>query len=282
VRYERAAILRDRDAREIRLLAGAAGLLAAAVLADSAIEHYRGSFRNKAMFVALAASSLGLGAGADAARCRPGLAPAARRLLFGAETATGALGTGFHLYNLLRRPGRLGWRDFFYGAPIGAPAALILSGLSGLAAESLRTGSWQSPPRFFGFPAGRTLAGLAAIGLLGTVAEAALLHFRGSYQNPFMFLPVSLPPVAAGLLARVALWPRPGRQTATRRWLLLTALLGLVGPLFHGYGVHRAMGGWRNWRQNVLNGPPLPAPPGFTGLAMVGLAALRLIERRGA
>ncbi len=38
------------------------------------------------------------------------------------------------------------------------------------------------------------------------------------------------------------------------------------------------MGGWRNWSQNVLNGPPLPAPPSFTGLALTGLAALSLIE----
>jgi hypothetical protein len=38
------------------------------------------------------------------------------------------------------------------------------------------------------------------------------------------------------------------------------------------------MGGWRNWRQNVLNGPPLPAPPSFTGLALAGLAALKLLR----
>ena len=38
------------------------------------------------------------------------------------------------------------------------------------------------------------------------------------------------------------------------------------------------MGGWRNWRQNLLNGPPLPAPPSFTGLALAGLAALGLME----
>jgi hypothetical protein len=38
------------------------------------------------------------------------------------------------------------------------------------------------------------------------------------------------------------------------------------------------MGGWRNWRQTVLNGPPLPAPPSFTGLAMAGLAALGLMQ----
>ena len=38
------------------------------------------------------------------------------------------------------------------------------------------------------------------------------------------------------------------------------------------------MGGWRNWSQNVLNGPPMPAPPSFTGLALAGLAALGLLE----
>jgi hypothetical protein len=38
------------------------------------------------------------------------------------------------------------------------------------------------------------------------------------------------------------------------------------------------MGGWKNWRQNVLNGPPIPAPPSFTGLALAGLAALELLE----
>jgi hypothetical protein len=39
------------------------------------------------------------------------------------------------------------------------------------------------------------------------------------------------------------------------------------------------MGGWRNWQQNVVDGPPLPAPPSFSALAIAGLAALRLRER---
>jgi hypothetical protein len=38
------------------------------------------------------------------------------------------------------------------------------------------------------------------------------------------------------------------------------------------------MGGWRNWRQNLLAGPPLPAPPAFVGLAFAGLAALQMLE----
>jgi hypothetical protein len=40
------------------------------------------------------------------------------------------------------------------------------------------------------------------------------------------------------------------------------------------------MGGWRNWRQNLIDGPPLPAPPSFSGLALAGLAALALMRGR--
>jgi len=66
----------------------------------------------------------------------------------------------------------------------------------------------------------------------------------------------------------------------TRWWLRMTGLLGLVGSCFHAIGVSRAMGGWRNRGQNLLNGPPLPAPPSFTALAVTGLSALDLLERR--
>jgi hypothetical protein len=114
--------------------------------------------------------------------------------------------------------------------------------------------------------------------MLGTVGEAGLLHFRGAFQNPAMVLPVTVPPIAAGILGNAALAPRGGRGWLARLWLRLTAALGVIGVGFHAFGVSRAMGGWRNWSQNVPNGPPLPAPPSFTGLALAGLAALRLLE----
>ncbi|HJU18373.1 MAG TPA: hypothetical protein VJ770_18125, partial [Stellaceae bacterium] len=60
--------------------------------------------------------------------------------------------------------------------------------------------------------------------------------------------------------------------------LKATAVLGIAGPVFHAYGIHRNMGGWHNWSQMVLQGPPLPAPPGFTGVACGGLAALALLK----
>jgi len=120
------------------------------------------------------------------------------------------------------------------------------------------------------------LAGLCAVGLAGTVAETALLHFRGAFHNPAMWLPLAVPPVAAVALARDAVTGRPLQGTAVL--LAATAALGMIGVGFHAYGVQRNMGGWRNWRQNILAGPPLPAPPAFTGLAIAGLGALLLMR----
>jgi hypothetical protein len=50
----------------------------------------------------------------------------------------------------------------------------------------------------------------------------------------------------------------------------------MLGMGFHARGIARQMGGWRNWSQNVLAGPPLPAPPSFSALALAGRAALAL------
>jgi hypothetical protein len=94
-----------------------------------------------------------------------------------------------------------------------------------------------------------------------------------------MWLPVTVPPIGAALLARAAVERGPGWRRLTTAWLALTAALGIGGVGFHIFGVHRAMGGWRNWRQNVIDGPPLPAPPAFTAFAIGGLAALGLRDR---
>jgi hypothetical protein len=254
---------------------GAAALLALSVLADSGIEHYRGSFRNKAMVAPLGAAALTLvasllGAADDRPRRHRG-----RDGVYVLAAVVGAAGLGFHAYNVAKRPGRLSWHNLFYGAPVGAPAALMLAGLLGRLAEKVREGE-----RVFGLPPERILAAVSAVGLAGTVGEAGLLHFRGAFQNPAMVLPVAAPPVAACLLGAMAAAPSRPLGRVARTWLKLTAGLGLAGAGFHACGVHRAMGGWRNWRQNVIDGPPLPAPPSFTGLALAGLAALSLLMGR--
>ena len=271
----------DKDANiaAARLLNAASGLLSLSVLVDSGLEHYRGSFKNKAMYTPLAVSSLGLVANLHGlGDGRPGRSRA-RDAAYALEAASGVVGTGFHAYNITKRPGGLSWLNLFYAAPPGAPAALGLAGLLGAAAERVRATPPAETPRLAERPAGRLLAILTALGLAGTVGEAGLLHFRGAFQNPAMLAPVSLPPVAAALLGLAAAGRVGKRRPIARLGLGLTAALGIVGVGFHIWGVSRHRGGWRNWRQTLLVGPPVPTPPAFTALALAGLAALTLMER---
>jgi len=244
-----------------------AALLALAALCDSAVEHYRGSFHNKTMYLPLGVATLTFAASLRDSVGTNGGARRSSAVVDGLAIATGVVGTGFHLYNITKRPGGISWLNLFYAAPLGAPAALSLAGLLRRMAATLHHDGGRA----------ELLAGLVSVGLLGTSAEAALLHFRGAYHNPAMMIPVTIPPVAAALLARAALTPR-ALHDGTRWSLRLLVGVGLLGSAFHAYGVSRNMGGWRNWSQNVLNGPPLPAPPAFTALAVAGLAALDLIE----
>ena len=131
----------------------AAGLLAASVLADSAIEHYRGSFENHAMYMPLVTAALASRSAATASPIGGRRACSSRRSLC-ARRLTGLVGTGFHIYNVIKRPGGMSWQNLFYGAPLGAPMALLLSGLLGFTAERVRD-SRPATPRMFGLPAGR-------------------------------------------------------------------------------------------------------------------------------
>lgn len=252
-----------RDAA--RLFAAGATTLGASVLLDSAMEHYRGSFRNPAMTLPLLASTVSIAFNATGkGRSVP------RGLSHGAAAAIGTLGLGFHAYNVLKQPGGLALQNLFHKAPVGAPAALILAGALGGVADRLADNEQA-------FGSGQALAAFMAFGILGSVGEAGLLHLKGSFQNPAMWLPVTVPPLAAASLALDAAtgMPRPW----TTALLGATALVGTIGVGFHAYGIHRNMGGWRNWRQNLLAGPPLPAPPAFAGLAIAALGAILLMRR---
>jgi hypothetical protein len=256
----------------------AAGLLAVSVLLDSALEHYRGDFKNEVMVTPLVVGGLALAVSVHGTADKRARAHRARDMTYAIAAVTGLVGTGFHVYNVLKRPGGLAWQNVFYGAPLGAPMAILLSGLLGFYSERVREKETAGNPTVFGLPAGRALAALTGVGLLGTSAEAGLLHFRGAYHNPLMYLPVTVPPVAATLMAETAFGRKGKKRWFTRLWMRMTVALGLVGVGLHAYGISRNMGGWRNWSQNLLSGPPLPAPPSFTALALAGLAALNLLK----
>jgi hypothetical protein len=261
-----------------RRLNRAAGVLALSVLADSGVEHYRGSFKNKAMFTPLVVSALTLGTSVHGTADRRAVAHVLRDAIYVLAASTGVIGTGFHVYNVSKKSGGFSWQNLFYRAPLGAPMAILLSGLIGYCSERVRETPKGATPKIFDVPAGRAMAAVASGGLLGTSGEAALLHFRGAFHNPLMMLPVTLPPIGAALLARAAATSPGGKHRLARWWMRLLAAMGMAGVGFHAYGVSRNMGGWRNWSQNVLNGPPLPAPPSFLGLALAAMAALGLMR----
>ena len=262
----------DRNQRAAQALGAGAAILCVSVALDSALEHYRARFSDRVMFAGPAMALLGIAAAGYIA-FRPERAnerlPKIALITVG---ATGLIGLGFHSYNILKRPGELSALNLFYGAPAGAPAALTLAGLYGVIAGEMLSGRVNTR-----LP--RLTAGLIAFSLMGTVAEAGLLHFRGAFQDPAMYAPVTIPPLAAVAIGAAALSPRAA--VVAEPLLKATAVLGIAGPIFHAYGIHRNMGGWRNWSQMILQGPPLPAPPAFLGIAAAGLGILPLLAEMG-
>ncbi len=251
------------------LYAGSAWL-AGSVLADSAMEHFRGNFINRAMIIPPFAAAANM-----AVALRRSLPTKPREMAFAISSLIGFAGLGFHIYNITKRPGGFCWNNLFYGAPIAAPGALALSGALGLAGRQVEKKSEHSAARGKLL---RLMAYLLSGGLLATIGEVALFHFRGAFHDPFMYAPVTAPPLAAASLAAAAIKPTPGRIRFARFLLKTTAALGLAGVGFHAFGVGRNMGGWENWTQNLFEGPPLPAPPSFTGLAIAGLDIIDAIE----
>lgn len=82
--------------RAARSLNRASGVLSASVLMDSAIEHYRGSFKNKAMFTPLITSALTLLVSLHGTADKRPAAHLARDVTYGLAAITGLVGTGFH------------------------------------------------------------------------------------------------------------------------------------------------------------------------------------------
>lgn len=113
-------------------------LLTLSVLADSGVEHYRGLFKNPAMFTPLVSATLSLVAGLHGGRDRRAKSHPLRHAIYAFAGIAGVAGAGFHLYNVTKRTGGWSWSNLFYAAPLGAPTALLLSGGPGAIAERLR------------------------------------------------------------------------------------------------------------------------------------------------
>src|SRR3546814_10844148 len=123
--------------RAVRLVSTGAALLSLAVLSDSAVEHYRGSFRNPAMVLPLIASTLSIGiAGERTANVRSERLPGIRGIIEAGSASVGMFGLGFHAFNIIKRPGEITFGNFFYGDHIGARTEEQMSELQSLIRNS--------------------------------------------------------------------------------------------------------------------------------------------------
>ena len=128
------------------------------------------------------------------------------------------------------------------------------------------------------------LARLLRIGLtFGIVPlwyELTMLHFRGAFQSRFMWVPViSFPAVMAGGVASGLKRNERHSRNLFRPFAWLMTLLGTAGTFFHLRGVGRQMGGFYNWKYNVVTGPPFPAPLQVALYGLVGVIASRRISK---
>lgn len=264
--------------RASKLAAGGAALLAASVLADSTMEHYKGNYRKPAMHAAPIAAAITLATAVATLLSRR--ASHVKSMIFGGSIVTGLFGLGFHVKNIRERPGGFSFNNLFYRAPFGAPGALVLAGLAGLGAvDARRADDIDALGQSYGAPrVGRFMGAMTALGLFGLTAEVSLLHFRGAFHDKLMYAPVAVLPLGGLAVAASSAVPSKALKARTRSALGTTMVLGAAGTALHAYGVGRNNGGFANWTQNLFQGPPIAAPPSLIGIGLMGLSALDLLR----
>jgi hypothetical protein len=125
----------------------------------------------------------------------------------------------------------------------------------------------------------RTLSGLTALSTLGLGFEIYLEHYKGSFNDKWMWTPIALtPPLTAAGVAGVF------SERTARTWLpALSAMYaadGVIGVVTHLRGVQRKPGGFSEPTYNLVMGPPLLAPGSLALVGGMGLvAALARRER---
>ncbi len=180
-----------------------------------------------------------------------------------------------HYYGVIRKPG--GYRRFLnsvmYGAPPLAPLALDSDG-------SVRLDRQRGAPGaadLAGVPIRTALLATIVVCLLGAIVQAGVLHFRGAFNNPLMYAPLTIPV----LTTLVGIWmmaqPSPAVRVTLGCLFWLTLLTGFVGLGMHLRGFDRQMAGLYVALFNWLQGPPAMAPALFAGLAAIGLVTTGLL-----
>jgi len=252
-------------------------LMALLLLADALAGHYRSGFAFRVQYAPFISGGLLIIAAVVAV-----VAPNITWLnttLRGAgwlAVASGLIGFGFHhYYGIAKKPGCYKWllHYLMYGAPQLAPLAFAMMGvLAVVAAQGL-----AGEESFVGLSMHAALLTLVAVALTGAIAQATILHYRGAFNNPAMYAPLTAPllAVAAGTWSVIA--PNSITLFVLTILLWLTFLIGFVGLGMHLRGMCRQMGGLYVFLFNLLEGPPAWAPALFAGFSAVGLITVHLL-----
>jgi hypothetical protein len=251
--------------------------LALLLAGEALVGHYRKGFALRAQYAPLVSGGV-LVVSAVAAAAAPGAAWANAALSAAGwlALATGAVGFAFHhYYGIARKPGGYGWllHHLMYGAPQLAPLAFAGVGLLALVTARGLAGA----ARFAGFGMRAALFGLVAVALAGAILQAGILHYRGAFNNPAMYAPMTAPLLAVFASVWAALAPGRAASLALAALLWLTFLTGFAGWGMHLRGFGRQMGGLYVTLFNLLEGPAPFAPALFAGFASVGLVAVYLL-----
>jgi hypothetical protein len=239
---------------------------------ESFLGHYRSGFPLKEQYAPLLVALL-LTLAAAASLIFPERSSIALQMAGWTGVISGAVGAAFHhYYGIADKPGGYKWllHQLMMHAPPLAP--LSQAALGGLLILAGRLAGGESS--VFGIPITIWMLELCAITIAGAVAQSALLHYRGAYNNILMYLPVTVPLIAAVVLAWQGVAPSRTIERLAASGMWMTFLIGFVGLGMHIRGIDRQMGGFYISMPNLMQGPPLSAPLAFSGFAAAALVAL--------
>jgi hypothetical protein len=119
----------------------------------------------------------------------------------------------------------------------------------------------------------RTLSATVAASAAPLAFEVYLEHYKGSFSDPWEWLPLACtPPVIVAGVAGIA-W-EPAARTVLPAAGALYAANGVAGIILHLRGVMRRPGGLRSEPlYNLVMGPPLLAPGAFVLVGAMGMLA---------
>lgn len=252
-------------------------LLTLLLLMDAFAGHYRSGFTRRSQYIPFISG--GLLIVAAVVGCIVPNAVWSRAALHAAGSlavVSGALGFAVHhYYGIAKKPGGYKWllHYLMYGAPPLAPLALAALGVLALIAAHGLAGE----ATFAGLNIREVLLAFVAFALTGAILQAGILHYRGAFNNPAMYAPLTAPSLAAFASAWVAVAPGRLALIALTVLLWLTFLVGFIGLGMHLRGFDKQVGGLYVSLMNWLEGPPAWAPALFVGFAAIGLIAAHLL-----